>query len=124
VELPFNDLLSAVRARPQMFGLDGSYDAYVAFLTGLDLGNAGGVLRGFKEWLTVRTGRPSSLAWTALVRRIALGVGANENLPRTLGPDQEREAVDGLFRLLDEFRRECQSSPSELARMYSRYTAL
>ncbi|MCO5996144.1 hypothetical protein [Actinoallomurus rhizosphaericola] len=123
MEFRLDELLSAVRSRPQMFHLSGSYDGYVAFLTGVDLGNAGGVLRGFTEWLSVRWGHPTSLGWPALVRRIALGVGADEELPPTQSPEEERRAVEALFRLLEEYL-EQRRSPLALARMYREYAAL
>lgn len=56
-------LIEQVRARPALFGLDGTYALSIAFLTGVDIGASGGLLRGFNEWLVVRSGKPSSLGW-------------------------------------------------------------
>jgi hypothetical protein len=123
MDFRFRDLFTAVRTRPEMFGLDGTYTGFVAFLTGFDLGNAGGVLRGFPEWLSVRLGHRTSLGWSALVRRIALDVGESEDLPRELTAEQEQRAVETLFQLLDEFLEERQS-PRKFAQMYRKYNAI
>lgn len=70
---------------------DLDFDTLVAFLVGLDLGTHGSLLDGFREYLILRLDEESSLAWPGLA--VAL----------TAPQAGDRQAVDGLFDLLDEF---------------------
>jgi hypothetical protein len=74
-------------------------DTLVAFLVGLDLGTGGRLLDGFREYLILRLGEESSLSWPCL----ALAVATPPTAPRPRTLHDERQAVDGLFDLLDEF---------------------
>lgn len=115
-------LLQQIRLRPALFGLDGSYAQSVAFLLGLDVGRAGGLLRGFSEWLVVRRGSETSLRWTALVLEAAF---PGEEIRRSseLSEGQDQRAAEFLFVLLVDFL-EMRDSPIALARMYEAYCAL
>jgi hypothetical protein len=42
--MDYRELLRATHRRPQMYGLDGSYANYCAFIQGLDVGNNWGLL--------------------------------------------------------------------------------
>jgi hypothetical protein len=75
------------------------FDTLVAFLVGLDLGTRGRLLEGFREYLILRLGEESSLWWPGL----AVAVTVPQAAPRPTTPDADRQAVDGLFDLLDEF---------------------
>ena len=77
---------------------DLDFDTLVAFLVGLDLGTRGRLLEGFREYLILRLGEESSLAWPGL----AIAATAPQVAPRPRTPDDDRQAVDGLFDLLDE----------------------
>lgn len=52
---------------PKMYGLDGTDAPATAFVVGVDVGTGGRLLEGFNEWLQVRLGRVSSLAFPGLV---------------------------------------------------------
>lgn len=116
------DLIQGIRLRPALFGLDGSFTQSVTFLLGLDLGCAGGLLRGFTEWLVVRRGHDTSLRWNALILEAAFP-DAGIRRPDSLGQDEDKRATECLFSLLVEFL-EVRESPVDLARMYSAYFAL
>ncbi|MET8541072.1 hypothetical protein ABZW03_10505 [Kitasatospora sp. NPDC004799] len=116
------DLITEVRAKPGLFGLDGSYRSSVAFLVGLDLGSSGGLLRGFSEWLVVRRGHRTSLGWQRLVLEVALA-GESISGPADLDGAREQRSVDFLFALLIEFL-ELRDNSLEFARMYAAYSSL
>ncbi|MFI0812564.1 hypothetical protein [Streptomyces echinatus] len=93
------DLLQAVRARPGMYGLDGTYYPTVTFLIGYDFGRSGRLLRGFDEWLVARRGEETSLDWGALVLEDAFP-GSEIRHWSQLTEGQQRRSVDHLFTLL------------------------
>lgn len=99
------DLIEQVRARPGMYGLNGTYYPTVAFLSGLDLGRSGDLLSGFTEWLVARKGEATSLNWVALALEEAFPDAGIRHW-RSLDEKQERHAVDVLFSLLLEFLRD------------------
>lgn len=99
----FREALSKVHASPGMYGLNGSYLSFVTFLMGCDFGNAGGLLRGFNEWLAVRLGQPIRLHWSALCLMIAFPSEDPRVTSKSLTADQDPQAVEALFALVDEF---------------------
>lgn len=50
-----------LRAGPGMYGLNGTYHPTAMLLVGFDLARDGGLLRGFREWLTVRSCAPGDV---------------------------------------------------------------
>jgi hypothetical protein len=116
------NLIEQIRARPAIFGLNGSYGQCVTFLEGFDLGRSGGLLRGFSEWLVVRRGVASSLGWRTLVLEMAFP-DAEIRRPDSLNHDQSLHATDCLFSLLMEFM-PLRDDSFGLARMYTKYLAL
>ncbi|WP_306321773.1 MULTISPECIES: hypothetical protein [unclassified Streptomyces] len=114
--------IEEVRARPGMYGLNGTYHPTAMLLLGHDLARSGGTLRGFREWLIVRKGEPSSFAWYALVLQEALP-GADIEHWRQLSPDQDRHAVDQLFSLVLDFL-EARDDSLALAHTYAEYHRL
>lgn len=99
------EFIEQVRARPGLFGLDGSYYPTATFLEGLDLGWSGRLLDGFSKWLVERTGEKSSLGWRALAIEEAFP-GAEIRHWRSLDKEQQQHAVDVLFSLLLQFLQE------------------
>ena len=92
----------AVRQRPVLYGIDGTYAAAVAFLLGFDAATNGGLLSGFREWLIVRIDDGNNLSWPALVSRVLVdrcSHGGEEGMCAACGG----QAGAGLFDLLDEF---------------------
>ncbi|MGH3736279.1 MAG: hypothetical protein ACRDT6_11760 [Micromonosporaceae bacterium] len=67
--MDYRELFANVAKRPRMYGLDGSDAAAVAFVSGVQAATSGLALTGFREWLQVRLGEVSSLAFDALVAR-------------------------------------------------------
>ncbi len=86
-----------------MYGLDGSYAQFCVFVDGVDYGNDGALLAGFREWLVTRAGKGDNLVWRSLVLHLAFP-GDNRPCadPRD-SPETNRVAVDLLFALLDEY---------------------
>jgi hypothetical protein len=100
--------LRHARERPSMFGLDGSFGEYVAFLSGLDTGAGGRVLEGFGAWVARRAGhegRDWDLVWPRLVLRAA-GVEPPAEAWHGLGGEDDARAAAALFELLGEFARD------------------
>ncbi|WP_427920842.1 hypothetical protein [Streptomyces sp. cg40] len=117
--------IEALRDSPEGYGRDGTYYATLMFLTGMDVGRSGGMLRGFTEWLVVRRGECSSFYWHKLV---LLDVFPDIDFkdwknPDHLTPEQHREAVDHLFSLVLEFL-DVRDRPHEMGLMYTRYHAM
>ncbi|MGC7096156.1 hypothetical protein ACPZ19_15895 [Amycolatopsis lurida] len=101
--MAFRERVAAVRKRPGMFGLDGSYPAYVLFLRGCDFATEFALLRGFAGWLNRRIGEESSLDWPDLCLRLAFDVESGADTRRPATPAEHELAADTLFTLLDEF---------------------
>ncbi|MFS8197198.1 hypothetical protein ACLVWQ_00785 [Streptomyces sp. CWNU-52B] len=59
-------LIEKMREHPESFGLNGTYHSTAMFLTGVDTGRSGGLMRGFTEWLVVRRGRRTRAAPPAI----------------------------------------------------------
>ncbi|MEV8389348.1 MULTISPECIES: hypothetical protein [unclassified Streptomyces] len=104
------EFIDQVRARPGLFGLQGSYYPTVMFLVGFDLGRSRGMLSGFTEWLVMRKGEETSLNWIALVLEEAFPDAGIRHWG-SLNEHQEQHAVDCLFSLLHEFLHEQDESP-------------
>jgi len=99
----YRTLFERVHSRPGLFGLDGSYGQFSAYVDGVDTGNAGRLLTGFREWLVTRLGDGDNLVWRGLVLRLAFP-DASSIRPEVLSDvELNRTAVDALFALLDEF---------------------
>ncbi len=94
---------AAVRQRPGLYGLSGSFGQFAAYLNGVDDGSDGRALAGFREWLAVRLGRGNNLAWSGLVLHLAFPGGWPGLRERLADPEQNAVAVVTLFELLDEF---------------------
>ncbi|HEU5375094.1 MAG TPA: hypothetical protein VFV38_06625 [Ktedonobacteraceae bacterium] len=130
--MEYRELFQQMRKHPGMWGLDGSYGQFCAFLRGCDEGNARSLLIGFREWLVVQfkgSHRPDNVDWSSLIlwlafpecwrptplwadERIAvytldLPVGTQtepvETWPDRHVNDHAKRAVDMLFDLLDAF---------------------
>ena len=96
-------LFAAVRQRPSLYGLDGSFGQFTAYLSGVDAGTDGEALIGFREWLVVRLGDGDNLTWSGLALQLAFPGGWPGLRDRLADPEQNAVAVSTLFELLDEF---------------------
>ncbi len=111
------ELLTLVRLRPGMYGLDGSFTHFCIFVEGWDTGTSWSLLAGFREWLIVRVNGGDNLVWAALVLRIAFPSGKHVD---SLDTNDNAVAVDTLFRLLDEFL-ELREQSNGLAEIFTTY---
>ena len=101
--MDYRRLFSEVRDRPGLYGLDGSFRGFCAFVHGADAGNDWQLLAGFRESLVVRVGAGNNLTWPALVLRLAWPDVDTGWLELVTQPDRNRTAVDALFSLLEEY---------------------
>ncbi|MEU9333931.1 hypothetical protein AB0D49_12350 [Streptomyces sp. NPDC048290] len=118
-------IIGTIHEDPESYGLNGTYYATVMFLTGLDRGRSGELLRGFNEWLVVRRDECNKFYWARLVLLdlfpdIPFG---DWKEPDHLTPEQNREAVVQLCSLLLEFLEE-RDKPGELELVFERFEAL
>jgi hypothetical protein len=100
--MEYRKLFAEPHRHPKLYGLDGSYRDYCTFLAGVDAGNNGQVLTGFRESLVPRVGNGDNLTWTSLVLHLAFPdhtAGWHEEA----AGEGRQIAVDLLFSLLDEF---------------------
>ncbi|MBQ0980052.1 MULTISPECIES: hypothetical protein [unclassified Micromonospora] len=103
----YRELFDKLHRRPGMFGLDGSFGQFTAFLQGYWMADAP-LLDGWREWLVIQFDAGNNLMWQALARRLATPEEYSPLLP--LDHVQNRAASDALFRLLDRFLTERESS--------------
>ncbi|MEU9186132.1 hypothetical protein AB0D14_16595 [Streptomyces sp. NPDC048484] len=118
-------LIEKIGEHPEGYGLNGTYHSTAMFLTGVDIGRSGGLLRGFTEWLVVRRGELSSFYWHKLV---LLDYFPDVDFqdwkdPGELTPEQHQQVVDLLLSLVLEFL-DVRNQPRELGLMYTRYEAM
>jgi hypothetical protein len=108
--MDFAEFFRDMRRRPRMFLLSDSYLALVSFVTGCDAATEWRLLDGFGRWIVDRSPDmkwPNPLGWPSLVlvpiwpQRLQ-GTGDREWLLH-LPPDVDRQAVDSLYELLNEF---------------------
>lgn len=110
----------AIHGRPELYGLDGSYGQYCAYLEGLNAGNDGHLLTGFREWLVTRLGDGNNLTWPGLVIHLARPAGPATGRDAVESADRDPAVIDTLFTLLDEFFAR-RSAPEGLVRVYDDY---
>jgi hypothetical protein len=98
------ELLAAIRRRPGLFGLDGSFGQYCAFVEGMNAARDGQLLTGFREMLIARLGDGNNLTWPGLVRRVA-GEGPVAPVLFDLLEEflERRSRSDGLVGIYDEY---------------------
>ncbi|MER5624018.1 hypothetical protein ABT061_23580 [Streptosporangium sp. NPDC002544] len=114
--MEYRQLFREIHKRPGMYGLDGSFKSYEAFLMGCDAGNDWGLFSGFREWLIMRLGSQSSFGWPGLVLQLALP--EKPSLP--LSPESDAKAVELLFELLDQFMEE-RAPAHGVANIFEKY---
>jgi hypothetical protein len=118
----YEELFANIRRRPEMFGLDGSFQGFCAFLLGIDYGNDRKFLIGFREMLVVQLGAGANLTWPALVLRVAFPDRDSVDRDRLAEPEANRRAVDALFTWLAEFRTRTAEQDG-LLRIFAAYQA-
>ena len=111
----------AIRRRPQLYGLDGSYGQFCAYLAGADVGNDGRLLTGFRELLVTRLRGGNNLSWKGLVIHLARPDGAAAGREAVESAERDPAVIAKLFELLDEFL-ELTVRPDGLVRIYDEYS--
>jgi hypothetical protein len=89
-----------------MYGLDGSYRCFTAFVSGCDAGNSRCLLIGFREWLITKVGEGDNLIWESLVLRLTFPEKDRSPQVSSLSSEENALASATCFRLLDEFFQE------------------
>ena len=118
--MDYRELFAQVRQRPEMYGVQNSFHSFCAFLHGVDAGNDWQLFTGFREFLAVRAGLGTNLAWPGLIMRLAFPNASAPLLELLDDPEQERAAVDTLFSCLDEFL-ERRAKVGEVERIFEEY---
>lgn len=112
-----HELFESVRKRTGMYFQQETYAVVAAFMLGYDVACEGGLLVGFREWLVVRLGTGSNLAWSALVLHAAFPQAQSPQQEVLSGPNAERRAIETFFDLLAEFER-ARSQPDGLKEIF------
>lgn len=97
-------LIERLDTQPLMFSLDGSFDMYVAFLKGYEVGSQAAWLADFQAWLVNDWGSGRNVGWESLILRLALP-GDSDGW-RLFGPrtdDEESALRETLFSKLRAF---------------------
>lgn len=92
----YPELLREVQQNPSMYGLDGSFSAFYAFVVGLDLGNDGLLLCGFREMLVVHFGAGNHLYWKGLIKHLAFPDTAHTSEIDFGDPEVNRVAIETM----------------------------
>ncbi len=111
--------LELLRDHPAVLGVDGSFGQAAAFIEGVNVGQQGGMLAGFREWLVFRAGDGANLNWRGLLLRLALPDGYQGGLAG-LSSDDEQKLIGMLFDQLGEFLA-ARESADGLLRIYDAY---
>lgn len=101
--LRHREIFEGLRTRTGMYVGETTYVAVAAFVVGYDEACEGGTLAGFREWLAVRMGSGSNLAWTAIVLRAAFPGSDSPEAELAKGPQAERRAIETMFELISAF---------------------
>lgn len=86
-----------------MYVPDETFVAAVSFLSGYDYAHRNSPLEGFREWLVLRLGYGTNLAWGALVEELVHDRRVLRAWPGPWQEHQEKVEIDALFALLEEF---------------------
>jgi hypothetical protein len=128
----YRELFAALRKRPGIYGLDGSFAQFCIFLNGCNAATSWSLLAGFNEWLLVRYDEETSFGWTALIKCLAFperrrfdhetGAWLDRSPLDLRNASDNARAVDTLFQLLDEFL-ELRERPQGLMKIIREYVA-
>lgn len=93
-----------LQKRPGMFGLNGTFLMYVAFLRGYEHAEEASWFRGFRDWLAEKYGDGFNLGWESLVVRAAFpGDPGQWIIFKTRDSQSDSLLVGKLFELLSEY---------------------
>ena len=93
-----------LQKRPSMFGVRNRYENYTAFLRGYQFSEDADWLVDFGPWLARIVGNGENLGWESQVLRIAFPEDASlRAFYKDRSTDIDRDAVDKLFDLLNEY---------------------
>jgi len=117
--MPLPQSLERVRQHPGMYLSPVEFDVVAAFLQGFHVATCSGLLEGFREWLVVKLGHGSNLAWSQLALHLAFP-DAPSPRQRLSEHGGQQHAVEVLFRLLEEYW-QAKESPQGLRRIFVDY---
>jgi hypothetical protein len=120
--MEYQKLIKNIRLRPQMYGLDGSFGQYTAYVHGLDDGNNQLLLTGFREWLIVRLNGGNNLEWSGLVLHLAFPEQDDFPAGTLEDPERNRAATQTFFQCLGDFF-EARGNHNGLVQIYDAYLA-
>lgn len=90
--------------RSGMFGLDGTFPMYVAFLHGYIFSEEARWIDGFRGWLAEKNGDGFNLGWESLVIRIAFPEDSDEwRVFKKRDVESDSLLAGKLFELLSEY---------------------
>src|SRR5689334_22386721 len=84
----YRTLFAEISRRAGPCGLDGSFEQFTTFVSGVDAGNDWQLLTGFREWLIVRLGYGNNLTWPGHVLWLAFPEDQPDLRSRLKDPDQ------------------------------------
>jgi hypothetical protein len=106
VEIDFRALLRSVRSRPEMYGIDNRFRAFVAFVSGCDAATGGELFAGLHQWVHLRSGgkgrTPIGWDWQLVDARLPHFRRAQRSFA-DLTLDEDAQLVSDLFDTLDVF---------------------
>jgi hypothetical protein len=105
-----------------MLGMDDSYGQACAFVQGVNVGSDWALLPVFREWLVMRLGFGNNLGWQTLVLRLTFPSPGHKLRELLDNPQNNRKAVDNLFRLLEEYL-DLQKHPGAVDRIREEHSA-
>ncbi|MFD7629603.1 hypothetical protein ACFV7Q_26855 [Streptomyces sp. NPDC059851] len=87
-----------------MFGLDGRFSSYVAFLYGFSAADQYGDLARYRHWLAEQLALDGSIGWPGIVLRAAFPHDSKRwDFYAERSTEEERIAIATLIRTLEEF---------------------
>jgi hypothetical protein len=113
------DTIRSFMKRPTMFVHTLTYETATSFLLGYQTATDGGALVGFREWLVLKTGRWTSLAWPGLALYAAFP-DCSDPFTEIKKLDANQHAIELLFTMLNEFLDE-RDKHDALSHIYAKY---
>jgi hypothetical protein len=101
--------LPQLRQHPGMYVPGRTYVAVSSFVAGYRWGAADESLRGFQSWLADRVGDRPELGWPTLVLCVLYPASQLPD-PRTFSDEQDAEAIETLFDMLEDYFRSLSQS--------------
>ncbi len=110
------------KRRPSGFVTPTTYFTITSYLLGVDAALHSGLLIGYHEWLVPRVGAYENVRWPQLTLVLAFPEVKVPSIceHKLRNPDNEKHAIDSLFKCLDAFFAE-RSMDNGLRHIFQRY---